>query len=381
MANGVVDPSFYADFGALTTLGRQAKQNDPQAIREAARQFESLFTDMMLKSMRAAKLGDDLGESQEGDFYQDMYDQQLAVQMSQGHGLGLADLLVRQLTRAGAGGTSGANAPATDGAGTAASDTSSTAASSTAASSTAASRAAASGTAASSPGKTTTVPTGPPGANQGAASLGQRIGFVQQLAPYAQRASAALGVSVDTLIAQAALETGWGRHVVSGAARASSHNLFGVKAGGRWGGDTAAAVTTEYSSGSAHRVRQAFRSYASVQQGVSDYVSLLQHRGSYSGAIGSGSDARAFAGALQRGGYATDPNYVQKLVATTDAVRSVRSLLAATGTTAAAPMVTMVSSAAPSDAAAAASAGAARAGSDAFKLLAGMPIQADEQPA
>ena len=71
-------PSFYADFGGLTALKKDVKANDPQAIREAAQQFESLFTDMMLKSMREAKLGDGLGDSQESDFYQDMYDQQLA---------------------------------------------------------------------------------------------------------------------------------------------------------------------------------------------------------------------------------------------------------------------------------------------------------------
>src|SRR5579871_652098 len=101
--NGVNSASFYADFGALSALKKDVKGgNDPQAIREAARQFESLFTDMMLKAMREAKLGDGLGDSEESNLYQDMYDQQLALQMSQGKGLGLADLLVQQLTRSAA---------------------------------------------------------------------------------------------------------------------------------------------------------------------------------------------------------------------------------------------------------------------------------------
>src|SRR5690348_7806834 len=108
----VSNAGFYADFGALTALKKDVKASDPQALRAAARQFESLFTDMMLKAMRAAKLSDGLGESQATDFYQDMYDQQLALQMSQGKGLGLADLLVQQLTRSSAAGAAnGAPAP------------------------------------------------------------------------------------------------------------------------------------------------------------------------------------------------------------------------------------------------------------------------------
>jgi flagellar protein FlgJ len=351
MASGVVNPDFYADFGALSTLGKQAKQNDPQAIREAARQFESLFTDMMLKSMRAAKLGDGLGDSQEGDFYQDMYDQQLAVQMSQGKGLGLAEMLVQQLTRRGAlGSATAAQAPGSSkGTGSAA------------------------GAGRSGVAQAPTVAS--PAATKGKAkaaggtSLSQRIGFVQKLAPYAQRAAAALGVSPDTLIAQAALETGWGQHVVHGATPASSNNtssnnLFGVKAGAAWQGATASATTTEYGGGSAQRVAQAFRTYGSVQQGVNDYVSLLQRRAAYAGALGSGANTQAFASALQRGGYASDPHYVEKLVATAATVRSLRSEVAATGM----------------GGATATQAGAAQSGSS-FKVLAGVPIQNGEEPA
>lgn len=372
MASGVVNPDFYADFGALSTLGKQAKQNDPQAIREAARQFESLFTDMMLKSMRAAKLGDGLGDSQEGDFYQDMYDQQLAVQMSQGKGLGLAEMLVQQLTRRGAlgsaataqaagssAGTAGAGAV---GAGTVTGNTSGGGAAHPAA--------------AASPGTKKTQ-------SARGTSLSQRIGFVQKLAPYAQRAAAALGVSADTLIAQAALETGWGQHVVHGVARTSSNsestqgdssnNLFGVKAGATWQGATASATTTEYSGGTPERIAQAFRTYGSVQQGVSDYVSLLQGRSAYAGALGSGTDAQAFASALQRGGYATDPHYVEKLVATTDSVRSLRAEVAAAGTSGAGATLATGEGTA-SDA----SAGVTEA---LFKVLAGVPIQNGEEPA
>ena len=355
MASGVVNPDFYADFGALASLGKQAKQNDPQAIREAARQFESLFTDMMLKSMRAAKLGDGLGDSQESDFYQEMYDQQIALQMSQGKGLGLADMLVQQLTRRGALGQPGGAQGVAGAQGLAGAQG--------VAGAPAQARVSTGPGASPRPDAPAAAPPSAQAPAHAGASLGQRIGFVQKIAPFAQRAAAALGVSADTLIAQAALETGWGRHLVQGAAGASSNNLFGVKAGGSWQGTTASATTTEYSGSRARRVAQAFRSYGSVQQGVSDYVSLLQQRAAYAGALGSGSDVRAFAGALQRGGYATDPDYVHKLVATTAAVRSLRPELAAAAIGAAAP------------GAAAASAGGP------LKVAADVPIQDGGQPA
>ena len=94
-----VNPTYYADFSGLEGLKKNVKADDPKAIRAAAQQFESLFTNMMLKSMRDAKLGSGMGDSQESDMYQDMYDQQIALKMSQGKGLGLADMLVAQLTR------------------------------------------------------------------------------------------------------------------------------------------------------------------------------------------------------------------------------------------------------------------------------------------
>ena len=97
-----VGPTYYADFNGLDALKKSAKAQDPQAIRAAARQFESLLTNMLLKSMRDARLADSLGDSEQTQFYQDMFDQQLAMQMSQGKGIGLADMLVQQLTRSGA---------------------------------------------------------------------------------------------------------------------------------------------------------------------------------------------------------------------------------------------------------------------------------------
>jgi flagellar protein FlgJ len=246
---------------------------------------------MMLKSMRDAKLGQGLGDSQQSDLYQDMYDQQISLKMSQGKGLGLADMLVQQFTRNGA-----AKAAASHG-----------------------------GTAGAAGGS----PAGSIAPANGAPSTSDRISFVKMLEPYAEKAAGQLGVSSDTLIAQAALETGWGQHVPSAANGGSSLNLYGVKAGGNWNGDAVNALTTEYSGGGASTVSQPFRRYSSVEQGVNDYVTLLQRSARYQKALGTGEDVGAFGSALAGGGYATDPVYVQKLQATVSSVKALRGSAAA----------------------------------------------------
>jgi flagellar protein FlgJ len=278
-----VAPTYYADFQGLEGLKSGVKADDPKAIRAAAQQFESLFTNMMLKSMREAKLGNGLGDSQESDLYQDMYDQQISLKISQGKGLGLADMLVQQLTR---------------------------------------NRAAKAGPVGNAP---TSATGATPSAGQAAPSISDRISFVKSLEPIAQQAASQLGVSADTLIAQAALETGWGRHVPTAGNGASSFNLFGVKASGAWSGDSVDSLTTEVVKGQAASMPQSFRAYSSVQDGVNDYVTLLQRNARYQPALGTGSDVNAFATGLARGGYATDPDYVQKLQATAAAVKALRA--------------------------------------------------------
>jgi flagellar protein FlgJ len=281
-----VAPTYYADFNGLEGLKSGVKADDPKAIRAAAQQFESLFTSMMLKSMREAKLSNGLGDSQEGDVYQDMYDQQIALKMSQGKGLGLADMLVQQLTRNRATrAAAAAGGPAASGA---------------------------------APASGTT-----PGASK-PLTTSDKISFVKSVEPLARQAGSQLGVSPDTLIAQAALETGWGQHVPVASNGASSFNLFGIKAGGGWNADSVNSLTTEVVNGRASVVPAAFRSYGSLEQGVNDYVALLQHNSRYQQALGSGADVSAFASGLTRGGYATDPDYVQKLQATTQAVKALR---------------------------------------------------------
>ncbi len=277
----------YTDIAGLGTLKRGAANKDPAAIREVARQFESLFTGMMLKSMRDAVGTDPLFGSDQEKMYQGMFDDQLAIQMSRGKGLGLADMLMRQLQKMGVAGA------------------------------TPASSASQAGSAA------TGAPTAATSSSRGggaaaylatqAASPAQQQSFVRDLWPQAQQAGEQLGVDPRNLIAQAALETNWGRSLPQDATGRSSNNLFGMKAARGWAGSTVTAPTQEYQSGVATNTTAQFRAYDSSTQSFQDYVALLQNNPRYAAALNTGEDARAFAAGLQQGGYATDPDYARKI--------------------------------------------------------------------
>lgn len=140
----------------------------------------------------------------------------------------------------------------------------------------------------------------------------QRQAFIDQVMPLARGAGAKLGVAPEVLTAQAALETGWGRSPIRAADGSSSHNYFGIKATG-WTGGVAQAMTTEVEGGQAVARSEAFRAYASPAQSFDDLARLVGTSPRYQGAVNVGSDARAYGVALQRGGYATDPAYAEKL--------------------------------------------------------------------
>jgi len=281
MSTAPIDRSFYADPQGLSALRQDAKTQSPSALRETAKQFESLFTTMMLKSMRAATPKDSLLGSDQQDFYQDMFDQQLATQLSKGKGLGLADMLVQQLLRGGLSAPTGSAPPA---------------------------------------GPAPAASAGPPTtANWPPAS---RQDFVDALLPAATAAGQKLGVDAGTLIAHAALETGWGKSMPRNADGSCSFNLFGIKAGASWTGAQAVSPTTEFVNGQAQTQQASFRSYASPADCLQDYASLLAARQRYASALGTGSDASAFASGLQRGGYATDPQYAAKLTAVARELKS-----------------------------------------------------------
>jgi flagellar protein FlgJ len=202
-----------------------------------------------------------------------MMDDQLAVQLSAGKGLGLADMLIRQLSH---GAVTGSATPAADAA-----------------------------------------PVAPAASNK--VSDAQRQKFIDDILPHATAAARELGVDPRAVIAQAALETGWGTSQPSDATGAS-HNLFGIKAGASWQGASVASDTTEYVAGAPRTETGSFRAYGNVAESVNDYVRLLRDNPRYASALDTGSNVRAFANGLQRGGYATDPGYADKLVAIADQV-------------------------------------------------------------
>jgi flagellar protein FlgJ len=333
--------NFYADFKGLSSLKTAAGAHDPKALRDAARQFESLFTQMLLKSMRQASFGDSLTQSKETEFYRDMFDQQLSVDMSKGHGIGLAEMLIKQLTQAGANPAAGG---ATNPAAAASGVTPSAKGAMPLAKGTISSLLDAATSATDEGGfpidvarllRAPTLPRNVPvGVVDGAATMAPGIApsptpgdlgssstwpptsredFIRQMWPHAQAAAQQLGVHPATLIAHAALETGWGQSVPAGGNGQPSYNLFGIKAGGQWNGAAVASRTVEFENGVASPRYEQFRAYASPGDSFSDYTSLLRDSPRYAGVKGTGSDVGAFAAALQRGGYATDPQYAAKL--------------------------------------------------------------------
>ncbi|HTX23248.1 MAG TPA: flagellar assembly peptidoglycan hydrolase FlgJ [Steroidobacteraceae bacterium] len=291
MTAPVPDVRAYGDFAGLESLKKSAHANDPAAIREVARQFESLFARMLIKSMRDAIGRDPIFGSDQEETYQSMFDDQLSLELTRGHGLGLADMLVRQLQRRGLAGSSSGSTPAHAGAGAGATGAGATGAGAT-------------GVSGASPSQ------GVP-----AASKTEQTSFIREVWPQAQQAGSTLGVDPTSLVAQAALETHWGRRVPRDASGRSSHNLFGVKASGDWTGPSVATATQEFQGGTARATTAAFRAYSSRTESFEDYVALLQNDPRYATALHTGSNVAAFAQALQQSGYATDPDYARKVSA------------------------------------------------------------------
>ncbi|MFO1406038.1 MAG: flagellar assembly peptidoglycan hydrolase FlgJ [Steroidobacteraceae bacterium] len=305
---GTTGHGFGTDLALGTRVGDPvrtgAQRMEPAAVREVARQFEAMFLREVLRDMRAGSLGEDVFGSSEGDLYQDMFDAQMASALSKGGGLGLARMLERQILEHAA-----RTAPAGE-------------------SATGAEEGAAAKDPAPAPGPAAAVPLEHPlerprvqarDARRGTATapvagLGESAeAFVRELLPHARWAAAQLGVSPAAIIAQAALETAWGRRVPQTADGRPSWNLFGIKAGGPWRGASASASTLEYADGVAVRGRAAFRAYDSLEDGLRDYVNLLSGSTRFRQALDAGTDALAFVAGLARAGYATDPAYAEKL--------------------------------------------------------------------
>jgi len=290
----------YTDFNGLAKLKNQARKESPEALKEAAKQFEAIFLHNILKGMRQAKLADGALDSDQSKFYSDMYDQQLAVHLSGTPGVGLADLIVKQLRPDKSDGEKRAiqdylNEPV--------------------------------GAALTS-------------VDEGQASIrayayrdrplneiieiplqsdqGQPIQsaeeFVRRLYPYAQQAAKELGVEPGALLAQAALETGWGRSLIKNSDGSNSFNLFNIKADKSWQGKQARVPTLEFEQGVAQKVNAGFRSYRSYQESFQDYVNFIKNNPRYADALKKVDDTEQYMRELQQAGYATDPKYADKVM-------------------------------------------------------------------
>jgi len=261
------------DAQSLGQLRAQAKQSPDQALKAAAQQFEAVFMNMMLKSMREATPQDGMMDSDQTRMFTGMLDQQLAQNMST-RGIGLADMMVRQL------GNSGQMSPS--------------------------------------------VPTFPPVNPQSAIRNPQSVpsafnattqqDFVNKMLPHAMQASQSSGVPPQLMLGQAALESGWGKREIHMADGSNSFNLFGIKANAGWQGKVAEVMTTEYTHGVAHKQVEKFRAYSSYAEAFKDYAGMMSNNPRYANVLQQAGSPSGMANALQKSGYATDPKYAEKLV-------------------------------------------------------------------
>ena len=314
----------YADFSGFESMRKAARDNSPEAVHAVAKQLEGIFLNMMLSSMREANqlfTEDSLFSSKDVRFYQQMLDQQLSVSLSEGKGMGLADEITKQLSNI-------------------------------------SSRRYDPGKAADRPEQSlvpeqmsleryrvTAVPvvevkqeylqkTQPskelisPDSNSATLTIASiptqnftplsPQGFVEKIAPYAKQSAAALGVPVESIVAQAALETGWGRYLMKHENGNPTYNFFGIKADKHWPGEKVNVNTLEYRNGVAAEETAAFRSYSSPGEAFQDYSNFLSDKPRYQQALASfaeQNDPQSWGYHLQRAGYATDPNYGKKIAA------------------------------------------------------------------
>lgn len=298
-----IDPSVYTDLQGLARLRQEARgeggQHSPETLRKVAGQFEALFVQQMLKTMRDSTLNEGLMDNDQTKFYQGMFDQQIALEMTRGQGLGLADMLVRQL-----GGETAAAAA-----------TPPQQLSNPFAGPVAPARRSVDYTARA---EDVTEISGAMPAELAAAERGNwrpatREQFVADLLPHAERAAERLGVDARVLVAQAALETGWGQHIMPRRDGRSSHNLFGIKADGRWDGEQVSHRTVEFRHGVLQREQASFRAYATPAHSLNDYADFIAGNPRYRDALGS-ADPQRYVVELQRAGYATDPAYARKIM-------------------------------------------------------------------
>ena len=278
---GSVGSGLAADARSLEDLKRAARDDPRQAAKKVATQFEALYMQMVLKSMREATPRSGLLDSQEQDMYRGMLDQQVAQQIAS-KGTGLSDMIARQLSRALPNAAASAAAPSS-------------------------AKAMEGKPGAAAPSAPAPTPSGP-----GVSTEVQRD-FMRQHWAEAVRAQQLTGVPASFILGQAALESGWGQREIRGADGAPSYNLFGIKAGAGWQGHAVQVATTEYDGAMPSRTVQSFRAYDSYAAAFQDWALTIGRNQRYSAAVAASGTAGGFASGMQQAGYSTDPGYAEKL--------------------------------------------------------------------
>lgn len=285
--------SSYQDIAGLDNLRKEAQNDEKGALETVAKQFEGIFMKMLLKSMRDANKAfesDSPFNSQSTETYRNMSDDQMALELSENGSLGLADLMVQQLS------------PET------------------------------SGITPSSALRTNNLPLGsasnlhtqksvsnddviPNKKSKPEITFSSPTDFVEQMMPHAEKAAQTIGVSPQTLLAQAALETGWGQKIVGQKNDTSSFNLFNIKSDKRWDGEHVDVQTIEYREGVALKEKASFRAYENFKESFDDFSKFITTSPRYEKALEKVSNPASFLQGLQDAGYATDPNYASKIMA------------------------------------------------------------------
>ncbi len=309
----------YTDLNALSKLKNQARNDSPEALKKVAEQFEALFVNNVLKSMRQAKLADGIMDSEQSKFYSEMYDQQLSLHLSHKSKLGFSDLIVKQLSKKTDTGEKLAIEDYLN-------------------------RATPSSTQLNEKPRVVERSLGNqsirnfidggveiqtyfqdndpinqditeiPLKNHHSMPIQSAADFVKHLHPLAQQAAKELGVEPKTLLAQAALETGWGQSLIKDGHGMMSFNLFNIKADKSWQGKQARVSTHEYEHGSSKKVTAGFRAYESFQESFDDYVDFIKSNPRYENALKRAGNSTQYLRELQKAGYATDPNYADKVM-------------------------------------------------------------------
>ncbi len=276
MTSDFSQAKIYSTLAGLSDLKISAKSRSPEALNEVATQFEAMFMQMMLKTMRDANTSDAIFGSNQMQFYQDLYDKQISMHLSERKSMGIADILIKQL-----GGLSEK------------SETQSQL------------------NILSKPVAFPEVET--VGKKKDDIKFDNPEDFINKLNPLAEKYAKELGVKPEVLLAQAALETGWGKKIIQ-SKDGNSFNLFGIKSSSNWEGESARVKTLEHKDGQMRYESSAFRAYSSFEDSFADYVSLIKNNSRYEKALDKTNNSSLYVKELQNAGYATDPHYAKKII-------------------------------------------------------------------